>query len=362
MAKSKVKQIPVPIAVIITDTHMDESNIETNKSIFRQARLKAVELGLDNVLHAGDIFDSRKAQPQSVLNAFADIIDEFNENQMCLKAIPGNHDKTDYGNVLSFIEPYRYRPGFQLFSEVALLPGDANSEIWMIPFFSDDEYVRRVKEIKIHEKETRRQICITHIGVNGAVMNNGVAVTTKVTSELFDIFELTLIGHYHDAQQYSDKIRYIGSSLQHNYGETVNKGLTVLYSDATTEFFELDMPHYINYEIDVTKITLNDIKEIEKEKANSKDQIRITLVGSEKDIKAYDATPLKALGVDVKKKEEEIKVEEIESRVTAFTDTSILGSFKVFCEKKNLDHNQGLSYLSQALGFEIAKEEEEENV
>lgn len=360
MAKAKSPIQRVPLGVVITDTHMEEDNIETNRSIYAQARAKAKELKVNKVYHAGDIFDSRKAQPQNVLNAFGEELDLFEADDIEFHAIPGNHDKTDYGSLKSFLEPYRKRPGFYLWSDAVLLEGNADAEIWMIPFFSDALYVEAINGCKIRKGETKKQILITHIGVDGAVMNNGIAVSSKVSKDLFEKFDLVLIGHYHDAQQYSEKIRYIGASCQHNYGESPTKGLTIIYSDATTEFVELDLPHYINYEIDVNKITLEDIKQIKKEKASTKDQIRITLTGSEKDIKAFDATALKALGVDVKKKEDEIKVEEIESRVTAFTDTSILGSFEAFCIKKELNHEQGLKYLQQALGLEINEEEEQD--
>lgn len=365
MAKTTKSKTPLPpsklpVAVIITDTHMDEDNMDVNESIFDQALSKAEELKLDKVYHMGDIFDSRKAQPQSVLNRFAKIIDKFHDRVMWLVAIPGNHDKTDYGSVMSFIEPYRYRPGFQLHSEVASLPGNDKVELWMIPFFADDEYVKQIEQIRIPRNETRKQVLLTHIGVNGAVMNNGVAVTTKVTSDLFEKFDLTLIGHYHDPQHYSDKIRYVGASAQHNFGESPTKGLHILYDDLSLEFVELEGPRFVNYEIDVTQVTLKDIEEIKKEKANTKDHIRITLVGDEKDIKSFDASKLKDIGVDVKKKQNEIKQEEIESRVEAFNDTSILGAFEAFCKKNKLDHAKGSQYLSQALGFTI--EEEEENV
>jgi DNA repair exonuclease SbcCD nuclease subunit len=358
MAKIKT-QTKKPIAAILTDTHLDEDNIETNKSVYRQARGIAKELGLEELFHGGDIFNSRKGQPQSVLNGFAEIIDEGEEDGIPIIAIPGNHDKTDYGSIVSFIEPYRKRPGFQLYNEASVLKIVGTTHIWGVPFFSDLLYIEQLKSItsKTFPKGVKH-ILLTHIGVNGAVMNNGVAISSGITNELFEKFDKVLIGHYHDPQHYSDKIQYIGASIQHNYGESPTKGLTILYDDGSTELRELDFPHFLNYEVDVAGLTLKDIADIKKEKEGSKDQIRITLVGAEKDVKSYDTTKLKELGVDVKRKQDKINQEEISSRIEAFTDGSLITMFEQFCEKNKLDLKQGLVYFSQALGFKVEEEED----
>lgn len=355
MAKVKTK---TPLLVLLTDTHLSESNIEVNKSVFRQAREYAKQHKLKEIFHAGDIFQSRKGQSQDVLDAFTQILDGFEKDEITLIAIPGNHDKQDYNLSTSYLTPYRQHKAFILHERFAWMER-REVGVYMMPFFADDAYLARwyVSAKKLPGKQ---RILITHIGMNGAVMNNGIAIQSKINESLYKDFDLVLIGHYHNASAYSNKIKYVGSSIQHNHGETPNKGLTVLYEDLSIETVELDFPRYINYEVDVNKLTLKDIQSLKDE--GSKDHIRITLTGAEKDIKAYDATKLKAIGVDVKKKEDKIVASDIEKRTHAFNDVSLLDAFTTFCDTNKLDHTQGLIYLNKALAIPtIADDEIEED-
>lgn len=351
MAKTKTK---IPLLVLLTDTHLEEDNINTNIEIYKQAREKAKELGFKKVYHAGDIFDSRKAQTEKVLNVFKSILDEFEQEEMQLIAIPGNHDKTYYPGEASFLDPFARHPAFVLVTKPMLVTMTETVKVYMAPFYSDSAYLSSLVEsrVLIESGESKLDcVLITHVGLDGAIMNNGIAVKSLIHENVFDTFKLVLIGHYHNASDYSDKIKYIGSSIQHNHGETTDKGLTILYNNLSTELIRLDFPKYINYEVNVKNLKLKEIEAIKKEKENSNDHIRITLTGTEQDIKAFDASRLKVLGVDVKKKQDVIIAAEVEQRVEAFNDTSLLGAFKTFCEKYELEHEEGIVYINKALNI-----------
>jgi DNA repair protein SbcD/Mre11 len=339
-----------PVAVIITDTHLKEDNIGVNKLVYKQALELAKKLKVNKIFHAGDIFNSRKAQPQILLTTFDDILESFDETDVKLVAIPGNHDKVNYTSEKSFLIPFRKHPSFELHSMPTMYSNDfPKIGIGLAPFFDNEVYVDNFWFNDIKEFVRKKNVLITHIGVNGAVMNNGMPVQTKINEDLFKRFDKVLIGHYHDSQVMSDRIQYIGASIQHNYGEKPVKGATVLYDDLSTELVPFQFPQYLAFEVNAAELTLKDIKDFELTKKETGNNLRIVLTGDKASIKAIDKHRLQLAGIDVTTKEDEIKKEDIEESVVAFTDQSILGSFGEFCKKNKLDEKEGLKYLKPVL-------------
>jgi exonuclease SbcD len=341
------------IAVILADTHLKEDNIEVNKSIYRQATQIAQDLGLSCIDHAGDIFNSRKAQSQLVLTTFKEILDELWNNGIQLNSCVGNHDKTDYSAVESFLDPFTEHPAINLF------PIDGNRKIQDIfihylSYFSDDTYKYYYEEkcedgFKKFSKY--KNILITHIGISGAVMNNGTVIESdSINPCLFEPFDLTLVGHYHDAQVLAGgRIKYIGASIQHNFGELTGKGLTVLYDDLTTEIVPLKYPQYIKYEVAPKDITKKDIEELQKERQESGDNIRLVLTGTDAELKSFNKQILIEAGLSVQHKTDEIQKEELEQRVEAFDMKSLKEEFESFCEKNKLDLHTGMKYFEKII-------------
>jgi exonuclease SbcD len=341
MAKQKAV---VPVAVVLTDTHLDENNASTVKSVMIQACELAFEHRIKDLLHMGDIFHNRKGQTQPNLTAFEEHLDVVESYSLNLHAVPGNHDKTDYRSHKSFLSAYRHHPSFQLydFPTEIRLNVDSSLRIVMAPFFAEGEYVEHMNEAKL----SAGSILLTHIGIDGAVMNNGVTVASAIKQSFFKDFSRVYIGHYHDPAEYGN-CKYIGASIQHNYGEGPRKGAHLLMSDGSLRFQPLKFPEYLAYEINADNITAKDIKDFEEERKLSGNNLRIVLTGSEASIKGFDSQRLKNVGIDVKKKQDDIIKEEVEHSVEAFTDLSLLSAFSAFCKKNELIEEDGLKYLKQ---------------
>lgn len=347
-----MKQI---IACLITDTHLKEENIEINKSIYKQCINFCKQNNLDTIFHLSDIFNSRKSQTQEVLvDGFLEILDDLQENDIKIVTFPGNHDKTSYERVESFLHPFKHHPSFTLIDEYYHCLLTESVCVHFIPFFSDEEYNRRLKEVEKKYKKVDgvEDILFTHIGVTGAKMNNGTSVES-ISQNSFHFFNKVFIGHYHDKQVFGDgRFNYIGSTIQHNYGETPDKGLTVLYDDLSWETVELVFPRYFNIEVDVEKITQKDIEELKEYKKESSDFLRVTLCGSEEKVKSFNKFQLLDSGLSVEQKIDRINKTEIEDRVEPFTSITLIDEFKRFCEKNNIvgsRYDKGYKYLERII-------------
>ena len=340
------------LAILLTDTHLKESNIDINISVFKQTALLCIENGLNRIIHLGDVFDSRKAQSLTILkDGFLTILDMLRELNVTLTVIPGNHEKTDYKSRSSFLDPFREHPSLTIYDchRIEILKS-RDLAIHYLPFFSNQEYIENLQEGLSNPMvgNVKRNILLTHIGVTGAVMNNGVSVE-GIEEDSFSLFDQVFIGHYHDKQILKNKFNYIGGSIQHNFGETSEKGATLLFDDLSFETYELEFPRYHKIEVLAKDLCLADIEEIRKEKQTNKDHIRIILVGSESDIKSFDKQALINTGVSISIKEVEVDRKEVDSRIEPFTSGILLTEFDQFCIKNELNLEIGKKYLHQAL-------------
>lgn len=341
-----------PIAIILTDTHLDDGNEEANIRVYREARRLAKEYGLGQVYHGGDIFEARKAQTQHLLTTFDRILSDHDDDRIELCAVPGNHDKTNYAISASFLDPFRYHKSFRLYRHPTelMLHHAASVSITLAPFYSDSEYIESLESIAtLVPCEVKHRVMLTHIGLDQAMMNNGMKVTSLVKEDLFKDYDKVLIGHYHDASDYSARIRYIGSSIQHTFGERADKGITVLYSDLTCETVDAGTPKFFTYTVAVEHLTNKKLAEIKKVKEEGQDQVRVVITGDEAKIKSFDKNRLQSAGIKVALKEERIVKEDVDDRVEAFTDSSISTAFAAFCGKNNLDLKEGKKYLSTVI-------------
>jgi exonuclease SbcD len=339
-----------PIALFLTDTHLSENNIDVVKSVFSQSIKKAKELGFDRIFHLGDIFHSRKGQIVNNLNGFTAILDEFKETGLKLVVIPGNHDRQQYDSVDSFLDPYEHHPAMELIRHCAGYPLTKEVFLSMLPFFEDDMYIERFKEMQEHGSKLVKNVLGTHIGVQGSVMNSGIKVESSITPSLFKDFDVVLIGHYHSPQELAEgRIKYIGSSLAHNFAEIGEKGIVALYDDLTIETIPLKSPKYTTFEISANDINLKDIADLKEEKETTGDFFRIVLTGSEKDIKSFNKQDLQNAGIKVEIKEDKVDRVELESRIEPFDATSLTHEFSVFCEKNKLSLEEGQKYFKRVI-------------
>ena len=100
---------------------------------------------------------------------------------------------------------------------------------------------------------------------------------------------------------------------------------------------ELAFPRYVTKQINVSNGEWNAKAQKEIKALKEEGQyVRTVLTGEEKDVQSFDQAQLKELGVKIQKKQEAINEEELEERVEAFTDTSLLTEFESFSKKNKL--------------------------
>ncbi len=348
------------IAVVLTDTHLFEkktkqdSLIDCNFDLVYDAFKQAIELAKANnlkyVFHAGDLFDSRKHQSQSLLEMFDIILDLFKENDITLFLVAGNHDKTSYRHEYSFLFPYRFHPNLRLVSKYDFLDtDDGKIRFHFIAFFDNDIYVEVLKQTAIPNiDDTKRNILITHIGINGALKNDKEKDESSITFKMFEDFNKVLIGHYHNYASFiKDKVVYVGGAFQQNFGEDNKKGIVLLDSNLRLQRVKTKFKEYKTIEIDVKDIQQSDIDDLVI--TQNEEYQRLILTGEESLVKAFDKSKLSDFGIKVVIKTDPLEIKEIEQKLDSHDTQSIFTNFTNFCVLNTHDEQEGLVYLKKAI-------------
>lgn len=336
-----------PIGIWITDTHLTENTIEVNFSVFDQVFNLCDQLGIKQVFHGGDIFTSRKGQPEIVLNAFKKILDIAKERDIHIIAIPGNHDKTSYVSSSSYLYAFDGHPAFTALEDGGIMDF-GNMLVHFLPYY-DESLLYSEKLSQLELSQSGLNILLTHVGIDGVKNNGHVNVENSLKQNMFDRFDLVLVGHYHDRQVLGSKnqIVYTGSAYQANFGEDGNKGCTVLYSDGSYEFIGLEFPEYITVEVLPKDIDADLVQMIRNKTSEAK--IKIKIQQDVEDDKKGMVAELESFGVKVEVQKQSFSPVSIvtESQV-AFTANDILQEYDNWSTDRKVE--------SAEFGKELLKE------
>lgn len=352
------------IGLLLTDIHLSKSNILVVKEVFSTADELCVREGIPYIMLLGDLFESRKSQPQEVLNVFGDILKSL---QTPVVMIPGNHDKVDYTSERSYLDEFEFHPGVTLFSNYMYkVFEDVETPLYLhfIPFFNEETtyslYLNQCLEVVNDFKEEYPgsiHILLTHVGVDGVVNNDGEMVHNGLTGKTLAIFDQVLIGHYHNRSEVGQNVLYIGSTHQKNFGEDEYKGFTILYKDGSNEFIKQDFTSYKTFKVDFFLMDSKFVHQLTQEAVQFKalretNFVRFEFVGSEEALASLDKGSFRSLGFDIKVVSPEITktVEQLKTiDPIKFTKASLRTEFEEFCEEKGLDFEFGKKYLEKHL-------------
>ena len=348
------------IAVLVNDIHLDKSNGDLVKDIFRQIIQVCKDFKTNRIICGGDIFTNRSAQPMICLTDWKDILDMLRKARVCLDVIPGNHDKTDPDDERSYLDVYSY-PEVILHrkGESCIIGGHV---FVFVPYFTDEKWLEEfekadgIRESQFSERDVDPDACsflITHSGFDGVMNNDGSKVSSIIKPSMFSNYTKVLIGHYHNASKLGNNVYYTGSAYQGNYGETIkDKGFTVIFDNGTIQNIHSRFPQYIKEVVDVND---NEAikKIIEKYKDDNQNHVRIVFRGKKVDIQKINVAEISKYGIDTKFESVE-ENEAIDNSTTedalCYDKKSIMKDFIKFCSENNIK-GKNLKY-----GMNLVKE------
>lgn len=339
-----------PIAIISTDKHLKEENALELLDLAEQEINLAKELNVNQIFWLGDIFDSRLSQRQELLVCLGEMIEMYAKEDLVIHCIPGNHDKTDYGSDDSFLEPYRYFPGFNLISK-PFTSKFYDIDVHFVPFYEQDIWLKKFKSLP--EPKSKKSILLSHTAVQGSINNDGKKVDNKIKLSLFNKYGKVFLGHYHDAQQPGANVFHLPSTRQNNFGEDEDKGFTVLYDDLSFSLVKAQFVPYKEIKVDLSTTTKEELLNLAKTDTNDVN-LRVTLIGDQQAIKGVNKKWFTDNGISVKAKYADVEVTETEEAETIqeLSGSDLKQKFEAFCTEKGYNYKEGIKLLNEIMKWQ----------
>lgn len=350
------------LCCVLTDPHSKEDNYEFVEGIYEQFISLCKKLKCYRAVNCGDFFQERF--PGGPLNTELSVkkcLKKFDENNIILTAIPGNHDKTNYTSHLSYLDVIEYGSDFVRIESLPAFENIKTSNdirFAFLPYFLEGDcynnYLKKlISSIKIDNKiKYRRTILFTHIGINGALNNDAANVENGVEKESFDFFDLVIVGHYHNRNALTKKIHYIGNTHQQNFGEDENKGFAIIYDDLSIEYVQSIFPKFIK--IDIRVENKEEIRKNLQKYKDSQDNVRFVFKGSKEQLESLDKTEFEKVGIDIKTKNDVelgIAFENIEdAEIVVHDKKTLIKNWLAYSKTVGLtseQRNKGMKSLNQ---------------
>lgn len=277
----------------------------------------AVERKVDYIFFLGDLFHERiKIDTMNYIRTFEVFMKHLIEDAANIDVylLVGNHDMyhKERWDVNS-VKPLNAIPRVTVIQKPTQIELGGRKIDWL-PHTDNP-----IKELNKMKKEGIGDILFSHLAVNGATLN--VCYGTKadviveydnemvaVDSNIFDDWKLTMLGHYHGAQQLSPTAEYVGSPLELTFGEAFQQKHLIILDLETLEkeyvVNDFSPKHLI--------VTPQDIQHECYSLDGNFIRVAIDSLSSKEviDLKRSITQNHKVLSLDTKKKEKEKKTEE----------------------------------------------------
>lgn len=327
-----------PIFILANDVHLTKDNCVMVIDLFSQMVAACNKFKVENLIIGGDMFTNRSGQPLSVLLACKACFDLLAKNGIELHIIPGNHDKTDLTADGSYLDIFSDEDnGIYVINEPKRYCF-IGVDVYFMPYYREDVWCEKLTQLLRDKplRSGRKNMLVTHIGINGVKNNDGSLVSGAVSADLLKDFDEVFVGHYHNCSEVGENIHYTGSLYQNDYSEDFLKGFVAINDDLS--FFRLssDSPRWIKEEVQAEDVS--GIRNLIEKYEGGKDNVRLIIKGKKTDCDKINVAEIRKHGIDVKVQTDE-EVEAIEVSQTAslqFDKVSIKKDFIKFCSDNGI--------------------------
>lgn len=230
--------------------------------------------------------------------------------------IVGNHDMQNQTAFLDSTHPFAFFkgvPGLTIVDTV-IHESIGGLSVMMTPYVPPGRFV---EALSTHESDFRGvDVIFAHQEFYGCVYSD---VESEIGDKWDPEYPLVISGHIHKRQRPQPNIIYPGTPMQHTFGESDDKGVSLFTfnnGEHTEQRFELDLPKRLLY-----RVTLDELESLE---FNDRDYTKVIITDSYERFKAFrNSTIYRELlskGVKVAFHNQKDSLPERESRQVSYRD------------------------------------------
>jgi DNA repair exonuclease SbcCD nuclease subunit/ABC-type Na+ transport system ATPase subunit NatA len=230
----------------LADTHIRNLKYHYEyRVIFEQIYDKLREEKVDYIIHCGDLAHTKtQLSPEyfemasNFLKNLADIAPTY--------IIPGNHDgnlrNSSRQDAITPIVEALEHPNLSLLKDSGETPLNDKFTLNVLSVFDEDNWAKSTDEDSIN-------IAVYHGSISGVKTDLGWTMEHGENDvSIFDEFDFAFLGDIHKTNQILDhdgRIRYPGSTIQQNHGESNDKGL-LIWNIRDRDDFDVEHVSFIN--------------------------------------------------------------------------------------------------------------------
>lgn len=261
----------------VGDIHCKASNLPAFRELMRRVRLLALSQHVDAVWLSGDVFDRHAEVHVACVEAAQSAVTSLAE--VCpVWASVGNHDCATNAEPIGSPHALMVLRGIQGLTIID--KGTQIGSVVLAPYRPPGELISHLDDVVPGWRACRVVMC--HQEMRGVKVG-------PIASERGDNWDATLplavCGHIHDRQWLAPNVYYVGTPMNHTFGETLDKTVSILnLEDMSIQEISLGLPRKLT--IDVSVDSILDLKLPDEDQA----RVRVSgpsasLLGAKKDKK-----------------------------------------------------------------------------
>lgn len=215
--------------ILLADVHLREDSEATVLDQVLPAVGQAALSESKELVILGDLLTFRYKIDARLQNRLIDTLKSLVAWGIHIRIIPGNHDQYEVGG-RNALEPLGEIPGIDVYTQPTI-DGDG---FWLPYRKRPDDISRALEYLDPVQNSSVPPILFTHLGINGALMNDHIRDTDGLPLGVFQKYRAVFLGHYHKRQSIGNSgtiCHYVGSPYQTKADESgQEKGYAILSS------------------------------------------------------------------------------------------------------------------------------------
>jgi DNA repair exonuclease SbcCD nuclease subunit len=261
---------------------------------------------IKEVIIAGDIFNCNDSVNIEALLEVKDRFHDFEENGITIHIVTGNHDLFYRRSVTRALTSFFSRK-FHVVKDYENIEIDGDTF----------HFINYTTKIDLEKFEIKKgvNILISHLEINGFMLNNHVKASEGVNSELFSKFDFVFNGHHHNHENIHNIIN-CGAPYHIRFDDVGKERGFVLYENKKWEFVPYSGIEYVVVEadkVDIKKLK-NKVVRIKHDIDKVSEKEIINLKAKLKEITVF-------VDVETVSKDKEERTEDIGIELSSFHDS-----------------------------------------
>lgn len=278
--------MPKCTCIVVGDPHFKTSNVSECRVLIERVCRAVDKLKPDFVVCLGDLLHTHETYHETPFNLAIDFMAQLSDRCLTFLLV-GNHDYCNASQFCTDRHPYnalkRWGDRMVVVDRTTVYPlGDY--EFVFVPYVPPGRFL---EALRTYDMWDTADCIFAHQEFYGCKMG---AITSTIGDRWDADYPMVISGHIHNAQRLGN-VHYVGSAMQHAFGETDDKRIWLCtFDDSRDEPFSYKRINLGLQRKRIVYVTPDQLREFDAKKYE-KDSVKLSVRCSPEEYKALSSTP-----------------------------------------------------------------------